>query len=473
MAEAKVVIKKQWFVNSQVGNIKDDYEFYEELGSGAYGSVYKAKHKELGEIRAIKTIPKNRIKDYESFKNEIEILKTLDHPNIIKVYETYETDRLCYLVTELCEGGELFYHIVKNRRLTEGQCSRILKQIMSAIMYCHMNNICHRDIKPENFLLKHKGDDSNIKLIDFGLSKQLSEDEIMHAPNGTPYYIAPEIMTGNYTKLVDNWSLGVLLYIMISGSPPFYGPTNTHILRAVQKGVYSLELKAFKTVSDDVKDLIKKLLVKDPKKRLTSEEAYNHPWIQRQVASDHDTTELNSDVFDSMMSFLDTQKLKRAALTLIASQIPETEIDSLRQTFIKMDANGDGTLTMEELKDGLHQISTVTGKDIKEGDLETLMGAMDANNNGCLDYTEFLAVCMQSYSYLKEANLKAAFRYFDRDGNGKITTEEIQSILGGDDINIALTEGEIHNMIKECDVDGDGAIDYAEFMRMMQKKDMV
>jgi len=147
--------------------------------------VFKAIQKENGQAVAIKVIEKKTVEDEDQFRNEFKILMELDHPHIIKLYEIYETQEFLYLVQELCEGGELFYHIIKTNYLTEGDAAKIMRQILSAVAYCHSNNICHRDLKPENFLLKKKDDVSSIKLIDFGLSKKLAEGELMNQPNGT------------------------------------------------------------------------------------------------------------------------------------------------------------------------------------------------------------------------------------------------------------------------------------------------
>ena len=142
--------------------------------------------------------------------------------------------------------------------------------------------IAHRDIKPENFLLYKEDDDSHIKLIDFGLAKQIEANEVMNAPNGTPYYIAPEVLKGSYTTQCDNWSMGVVLFIMLSGKPPFGGKTNKEIIDNVLKGTYSFSNPVWDQISDDAKDLIQKLLNKQADERLTAEEAYAHPWIQQQ-----------------------------------------------------------------------------------------------------------------------------------------------------------------------------------------------
>jgi calcium-dependent protein kinase len=183
------------------GILNNDYFFEKKLGTGGYGAVYLAKNKKTGNYVAIKAIQKLKVKDYESFITEMNILKGLDHPNIYKLYETWETDRICFLSTEYCKGGELFYYIVKqeNKHLNEGEAAQIMRQGFSALKYLHENSICHRDIKPENFLLYKEKDPDNIKLIDFGLAKKLSENEIMNNPNGTAYYIAPEVLKGDYT----------------------------------------------------------------------------------------------------------------------------------------------------------------------------------------------------------------------------------------------------------------------------------
>lgn len=213
-----------------------------------------------GEKVAIKAMQKSRITDYEAFQNEISILRSLDHPNIIKLFETWETDRICFLVTELCEGGELFYHITKKKHLTEAQSSSIMKQSFYALCYLHKNRICHRDIKPENFLLYKEDDDSHIKLIDFGLAKRVEPNEIMNKPNGTPYYIAPEVLKGSYTTQCDIWSMGVIMYIMLCGKPPFGGKQNKDIINNVLNSTYSMKSEVWNSVSSDAKDIISKLL---------------------------------------------------------------------------------------------------------------------------------------------------------------------------------------------------------------------
>ncbi len=396
------------------------------------------------------------------------ILKGLDHPNIYKLYETWETDRIWFLSTEYCKGGELFYFIVKqeSKHLSEGEAALIMRQGFSALKYLHDNNICHRDIKPENFLLYKDKKPDNIKLIDFGLAKKLSENEIMSNPNGTAYYIAPEVLKGEYTVKCDVWSMGVVLYIMMCGRPPFKGKSNPEIISSVLKGEYHFDYPAFETASEEVKDFISKWLETDVDQRMSANEAYDHPWIQLQWKKEEKDLTIPEDVPDSILEFMNAVNFKKTTLTFLASRIPEDQIENLRKAFIKIDTNGDGVLSKDELVEG---VSEVPKCNINPEDWDLVIQLMDTNNNGSIDYTEFIAGCMQSYVYLKENNLKQAFEYFDKDGNGTITLDELKESLWSDDM--LLDEEEIENIIKTIDKNQDGMIDYKEFLEMMKSND--
>mmetsp|Transcript_23609 Transcript_23609/g.23355 ORF Transcript_23609/g.23355 Transcript_23609/m.23355 type:complete len:282 (+) Transcript_23609:19-864(+) len=272
-----VTLKKQWFVGSKSSNIENSYRFEAELGSGAYGKVMKAVNLNSNQTVAIKMIQKIRVKDYKTFNKELAILSIMDHPNIVKVLETYETERICYLVMELCEGGELFDRIIQEKKLSEANAAFVMRKLFSALSYCHDQGICHRDLKPENLMFVTKSPDSDIKLIDFGLAKDITEHSVMHSLNGTPYYIAPEVLSGSYSHEIDCWSLGVIMYVMLSGTPPFNGKNNEEILMKVYNGSYSFRPRAFQMVSEMAKDLISRLLVKDPELRYTARDAFNHP----------------------------------------------------------------------------------------------------------------------------------------------------------------------------------------------------
>jgi calcium-dependent protein kinase len=340
-----------------------------------------------------------------------------------------------------------------------------MRQTFSAVAYLHANRVVHRDLKPENFLLKYDNDDSVVKLIDFGLSKKLQENEILTDPNGTPFYIAPEILEGNYTEAVDNWSLGVILYIMLSGSPPFYGKDNREILRAVEKGVFTLSLKPFLSCSIEVKDLISKLLVKNVSRRFTASQAYNHPWVQQQVDKESKDLVIDVSVIKNIENFLQQKALKKAVMLYVAQMIPEKEVENIRQVFTKMDGDGNGSVSSDEFAKGFKLFRETTKISLDENDLDKLFAAIDTNHDGVIEYTEFLAVFMDNYIFKNERYLRMAFEKFDLDKSGKISKEELIEVLGGGDL-VPLTE--IDHIMQQADTDGDGEIDYNEILRYIK-----
>lgn len=466
--DTNVKVKKTWFIQSREGKVEDFYNTKankEVLGTGTYGSVVKATTKDGNQPRAIKIIPKGKVRDAERFKSEIQILSQLDHPNIIKLYETFEDSRNIYLVTELCKGGELFDRIIQKGHFTETEARTTFVQIIHALNYCHSNGICHRDLKPENFLLLDEKPNSSLKVIDFGLSMVFNDDKhkskgkvAMTTRAGTPYYISPEVLAGNYDESCDIWSAGVILYILLCGYPPFYGNTDAQILEAVKKGYFDFNSPEWRDVSDAAKDLIKKMLCK-PDKRLKAGEILNHPWMTVKTdKKDDKPLKLNYQV---LRNFRSAEKLKKVALTFIASQMSESEIGELASMFHKLDKNGDGVLTFEEMQAGLSEMSDKAAKEI-----QAVIDSIDTDKSGTINYTEFIAATMERSVYLKEEKLWSAFKMFDKDGNGKISAIELRDVLGADD-QFKTDLKTYEQMIKEADLNGDGEIDYSEFIKMM------
>ena len=280
-----IILQKSKMITKNAKPITDVYKMDKKtLGSGTFGVVRKVKHIETGQKRACKVIARKKIKNQERFAQEIEILQTLDHPYILKLYEYFEDEKNVYLITELCKGGELFDKIVEKEYFDEEYASKLFNQILLAINYCHKLNIAHRDLKPENFLFDTTEEVSDVKVIDFGLSKichtkNHGKIEKMKTRAGTPYYISPEVLAGNYDKACDLWSAGCILYILLCGYPPFFGDDDQEILRAVVKGKFDFDGEEWEDVSKEAKDLIKKLIT-TPEKRLTAEEALEHKWFK-------------------------------------------------------------------------------------------------------------------------------------------------------------------------------------------------
>mmetsp|Transcript_45608 Transcript_45608/g.52525 ORF Transcript_45608/g.52525 Transcript_45608/m.52525 type:complete len:475 (+) Transcript_45608:69-1493(+) len=464
-------IKKDQFIPTNDGKIQDFYDFgknKETLGEGTYGMVRVATLKATGQKRAIKTIAKSKITKMERFKTEVSIMRQLDHPNVIKLYETFEDARHVHLVMEICTGGELFDRIIKKGYFSEKDAAVIFKQMISALAFCHKNGICHRDLKPENFLFSDPSDTATIKMIDFGLSHYYSktgkpEEKVvrMHTKAGTPYYISPEVLAGDYDEKCDIWSAGVILYILMCGYPPFYGDTDPQILDAVRSGKFDFDSSEWDLVSQDAKAYISSMLVKDVSKRPSAEVCLHHSWVA-ELAPNALTANLSNSAISALKAYQASEKLKKATLHYIASQLTEKEIGSLKDAFLALDANGDGTLTISELQTGISKLHDWTNRDFSD-----LMTSLDTDGSGCVDYSEFLAATIDKNVYLQEEKLWDAFKMFDKDGSGKISPAELKEVLGrGKEY---MDDKIWEQMVKEVDLNGDGEIDFEEFLYMMEK----
>uniref|UniRef100_A0A7S4QMT2 Calcium-dependent protein kinase 1 n=1 Tax=Alexandrium monilatum TaxID=311494 RepID=A0A7S4QMT2_9DINO len=456
------------FITNNEGKIAEFYDMEKKkLGEGSYGSVVKATSKSTQAIRAVKSISKTNMKNIERFKQEISIMKQMDHPNIIKLYETFEDKRNIYLVLELCVGGELFDRIIEVGHFNEGKAATIMQQIVRAIFYMHELHVCHRDLKPENFLFSTKEDidKSQLKIIDFGLSCKFQSGQVLTTKAGTPYYVAPQVLAGKYDHMSDLWSCGVIMYVMLCGYPPFYGETDADVLAKVRLGNFSFNAADWKNVSEDAKNLIRMLLKMNPRDRYSAEQALNHEWIKNK-APKAKKLELEANFVDNLRGFRSQNKLKKAALHIIAGHLNEDQIKALREVFMSLDSNGDGLLTPNEMKEGINQALKEVPVDMQE-----ILKDIDSDGSGVIDYTEFLAATLDKRTYLKEDVCWSAFRVFDRNGDGKISKEELRTVLEGDDVSEALGAQKVEALMKEVDGNGDGLIDFQEFMVMMTGQD--
>jgi len=461
------------FAPSHRGKLEDYYHVEKRiLGEGSYGSVQKCENIDTGQMRAVKTIAKNLVKNPEQFREEMAIMKLLDHPNIVRLYETFEDQRNVYLVLELCTGGELFDRIVSDGKFTEQAAASCIQQMLRAINYMHLNYIMHRDLKPENWLLASaevKTEKMNLKLIDFGLSKRFASGEYASTKAGTPYYVAPEVLEGRYGEQSDVWSIGVIMYILLCGSPPFTGNDTVAVLDAVKRAKPPFDKKEWKQVSSQAKQLLKGLLTRDPATRMSAGDALKSPWITMALqGAVGDDAVLTGNVVSNLKSFAAMNKLKKASLNVIASQLNDTAIKELKELFIAMDDNNDGTLSVGELKEGLKRAGVAIPPDLAD-----MMDSIDTDGSGVLDYSEFVAATLDKRKYIQEDMCWRAFKTFDADGGGTIDKDELMKLLGieslADQMQVKLTEEEVDAIMNEVDLNGDGKIDFEEFMAMMRK----
>jgi calcium-dependent protein kinase len=428
------ILKKELFVLKREGEIFDDYQVDDKiLGEGTYGVVFKATDKVSSETVAIKRIPREKIRNYQRFLNEITALKTLDHPNIIKLFEIYEDEEDVYLVQELCTGGELFDYIVNQEFLSENQAAVIFEQILHSVTYCHKNAIAHRDLKPENFMFESSKEGSNLKLIDFGLSCSYfktnptgeSQYTRMTTRAGTAFFMAPEVLEQNYSNGCDMWSCGVILYVMLCGYPPFDGDTEEEILLSVQSDKYDFDDEVWDNVSEEAKDLIRKLLVPE-NERLSPKEALEHPWIKTMTKPENKTLEpLGVNHINRLKKFQKAKNFKKAVLTFIASRVGDSEITKEMEAFKLLDKNKDGYITMLELKSAMSMHHS-------EDEVEEILRSIDTDKNGAINYTEFIAASLDNIVFTNASKIEKAFKLFDKDNNGSIDVSELESVLSGE-----------------------------------------
>ena len=417
-------------------------------------------------VRAVKVMDKTAIEEseMERFLTEINILKMMDHPNIVKLYEVLQDKKRYYLVTELCTGGELFDKLSKDKLMEEKDAANIMKQLLAAIVYCHSKNVVHRDLKPENLLLESSEENARIKVIDFGTSQIFNPNKKMTVKIGTPYYIAPEVLSQSYTEKCDVWSCGVILYILVCGYPPFVGRNDFDIMNRIKKGIINMTGPVWANASDLVKDLVKHMLTHDPKKRYSAQQALNHPWIKKYCTQDFDK-EFTHELLNNMRQFQTQHKLQEVALAYIASQLTTNqEKEKLQNTFILLDLNGDGRLSTDELVSAFNQNF---GPDFPaDQEVESVMSKLDIDNNGYIDYTEFVMATINKKRLLSKERLMMAFSAFDRDGSGSISPDEIKQVLG---VGTSIPDAEWKSLVKEIDENGDGEVSIEEFVTMMQQ----
>ncbi|CAL4919450.1 unnamed protein product [Urochloa decumbens] len=447
-------------------NLKDKYSLGRRLGQGQFGTTYLCVERSTGKEFACKSILKRKLvtdDDVEDVRREIQIMYHLaGHPNVISIRGAYEDAVAVHLVMELCAGGELFDRIVQRGHYTERKAAELARVIVGVVEVCHSMGVMHRDLKPENFLFVDQKEEAALKTIDFGLSIFFRPGQIFTDVVGSPYYVAPEVLKKKYGPEADVWSAGVIIYILLCGVPPFWAENEQGIFEEVLHGRLDFESEPWPSISEGAKDLVRRMLIRDPRKRLTAHEVLRHPWVQ--VGGLAPDKPLDSAVLSRMKQFSAMNKLKKMALRVIAENLSEDEIAGLKEMFKMIDTDNSGHITFEELKVGLKKV----GANLQESEIHALMQAADVDNSGTIDYGEFIAATLHLNKVEREDHLFAAFQYFDKDGSGYITADELQLACE----EFGLDDVKLEDMIGEVDQDNDGRIDYNEFVAMMQKPTM-
>ncbi|KAI9164876.1 hypothetical protein LWI28_003810 [Acer negundo] len=442
------------------------------LGHGQFGYTYVATDKDNGDRVAVKKIEKNKMIlpiAVEDVKREVKILQALaGHENVVQFYNAFEDDSYVYIVMELCEGGELLDRILskKGKRYSEKDAAVVVRQMLKVAAECHLHGLVHRDMKPENFLFKSTKEDSPLKATDFGLSDFINPGKKFRDIVGSAYYVAPEVLKRRSGPESDVWSIGVITYILLCGMRPFWDSTEDGIFKKVLKNEPEFRSKPWPTISNAAKDFVKKLLVTDPRARLTAAQALSHPWVRE--GGEASEIPIDISVLNNMRQFVRYSRLKQFALRALASTLNEEELSDLRDQFDAIDVDKNGSISLDEMRQAL-------AKDIpwklKDSRVLEILQAIDSNTDGLVDFSEFVAATLHVHQLEEHDSDKwhkrsrAAFEKFDIDRDGFITPEELRTHTG-------LKEGSLDPLLEEADIDKDGKISLSEFRLLLRTASM-
>jgi len=525
MMDLKISAKN--FVIQRTKNIWDVYDKLEFLGEGAFGAVYKVSRKNSGIheiIRALKEISKKALNENmqneEELKNEIEVLKNLDHPNIMKIFEFYEDENNIYLVNEFCGGGDIAGLNDKFGIFPEFLLKYVMFQVFLAISFLHSNKVVHADIKRENIAFVYTGEKKDkdeikkffkdffdnkeiqyelaeapglenisdksleiakelshfqMKILDFGSAKKKKRNasEKLTGVTGTVYYCSPEVIKEKYDFECDEWACGIMMYILLTGEPPFNGDTEDEIFSNILNKKLDLDHPKLKNVTENCKDLIKKLLEKKADKRILASEALKHDFFTTGINIGNllkGKFKENEKILRGMVKrhFSDKKvsKFKEVVIAYIALNFSDQSVEkNARQIFMEISGGNKHFLNTKETF--INKMEKVC-KNLSREDIENLFDTIDDNGTGNIEYEELIRALIDKEKLLTDKNLKEAFAFFDKDNNGTISWNEIAEIV--------YPEGKIpKNIIKEFlkeigQKDENMKIDYYEFKRILKYK---
>lgn len=415
-------------------NFNLKYELGQEVGRGHFGHTCLAKIKKgefKGQSVAVKIIAKAKMTtaiSIEDVRREVKILKALTgHHNLVKFYDACEDTVNVYIVMELCEGGELLDRILsRGGKYSEEDAKVVVVQILNIVAYCHLQGVVHRDLKPENFLFTTKEENAQLKAIDFGLSDFVRPDERLNDIVGSAYYVAPEVLHRSYSMEADVWSIGVITYILLCGSRPFWARTESGIFRSVLKSEPTFDDVPWPSVSAEAKDFVKRLLNKDRHKRMTAAQALTHPWIRGEQK-----VPLDILVYRLVKSYLRSSLVRRAALKALSKTLSEDDLFYLQAQFMLLEPNKNGRISLENFRSALTKNATDAMKESRMFDMVT---AIDALQFKKMDFQEFCAAAT-SVPQLEglerwEQQARNAYHIFEKEGNRVVMIEDLARELG-------------------------------------------
>ena len=472
-----VQIKGDMLFSETEGKPSDHYEFMNKIQSGTVESIIRVINKFSGCIRSMKIIKKEFIdlqEDEKNFMKEIAILRTLDHVGILKIYEFYQDAKCFYLIMEFCSEGDLFEIIQNEAPLNEYTACHIIYQVLSAIAYCHSSNIVHRDIKADCILVEStetvnfNGETFplyHIRLSEFSSARSFNSYQKLTKKIGTSYYIAPEVLNKNYNEKCDIWSIGVLLFILLCGKPPFWGVNDKEILDKVQLGIPDWRKEEWENISQEGQDFVKSLLNIKWNNRPSASEALQNKWFKKYLYKHPVKNEVVQDLYNNIVGFKTDPMMffQQATLAyMVHHLLQKEEFSQIKNLYNLIDNNGGGKMEYQEVCEGFKQYININEKEVTK-----IFKYIDQGQTGYIEYEEFIRACINKDDLLSEDNLKKAFALFTKSENVEsvsISCTNFKNILG---LSSKFTDKQWENIIKTIDKNGDNEIEYDEFRDMM------
>ncbi|ETI46529.1 CAMK/CDPK protein kinase [Phytophthora nicotianae CJ01A1] len=443
-----------------VDDINEFFEFDATIGTGHFGCVKHAVSKKSGKEWAVKVVALSNEVDRDALRNEINILKRLHHPQIVRVIASYEDKEHMYMIMQLCKGKELYDHLYQEHRtFSENDVRKIIRALLRALAFLHSNFITHRDLKLENLLLENAENPGSLRLCDFGLSTRFKRGEKLEKPLGTIDYVAPEVLDGDYNEKCDLWSVGVICFELLTGVSPFHAATIDETMGNIYDGVLIFENDVWSKFSPASILFIKSLVKENVDQRLSAEQALDHKWLNEGEMASADgsgAARLQSDkcmLLTNMLSFSQCRKMKQAALLSVALGISEDHIqqEMAAEVFHSMDRNKKGSVSRDEFCSALVECG------VSNADAGELFTRINQSKSGHINYLEFIAAVMDQRD-IGQSTIKEAFGILDGQKQGRLSLVGLQDLFKN-----SMVAEEVKEMIASVDTKGDGYVDFEAF----------
>ncbi|CDR93936.1 calcium-dependent protein kinase, putative [Babesia bigemina] len=428
------------------------------IGYGVGGSVrevFDRTSKHTYAMKTLRTFMPSRSAIVSAI-NEIAIYAQLDHPNIAFLHEAYEDVGVCHLIMEHCTGGELYDRLDSYKRFAEGYTKRLTVQMLLAINYLHVNGICHRDLKLENWVFGSSDLGAQLKMVDFGFSRLFQRGVPMGGTHGTVYYVDPEVIDGCYNEKCDVWSTGVIVYMLLSGSPPFNGDGDKEILWKIKRGPLKFEGARWSQVSDQAKEFITYLLNRNGTERASAYEALNHPWLSEEVQKFDDSI-VTPEVMRHIAEFSKKSPLHRALVALCVLEADRNASNEIYRVFFAINTSRSGAITLKEFTDAMRK-----HLDMDENEAAAVFDTIAFRGTPTMQYTEFVAAVYEYYTEVDMELLAQVYYKLEALGNGRIDVNAFVACMG-ERFNGTL----VASIFEDTDVERKGVIDFAQLQNCL------